>query len=180
MSAAIITGELAPGTLLTVPTLAAQFEVSATPVREAVLDLESRGFVESVPNKGLRVTEVSPDVAADRRSTTTARTAGDGTAGPELSAGELPGLRSLAADIVSGAHTGELLGYVQADQQFHLQLAGLLGNPVLVEVIADLRSRARLIGIAAMVRTGRLEESAAEHHGCSTTCPRATVPPLGP
>ena len=57
-----------------------------------------------------------------------------------------------------------LLGYVQADQQFHLRLAGLLGNPVLVEVIADLRSRARLVGIAAMVKTGRLEESAAEHH----------------
>ena len=61
LSAAIITGELAPGTLLTVPTLATQFEVSATPVREAVLDLESRGFVESVRNKGFRVTEVSPE-----------------------------------------------------------------------------------------------------------------------
>ena len=61
LSAAIITGELAPGTLLTVPTLAAQFNVSATPVREAMLNLEKRGFVEAVRNKGFRVTDVSED-----------------------------------------------------------------------------------------------------------------------
>jgi DNA-binding GntR family transcriptional regulator len=165
LSAAIMTGELEPGTLLTVPTLAAQFEVSATPVREAVLDLESRGFVESVRNKGFRVTEVSPE---SLRQIAEVRQWLEPPAMEQLArnfpADELPGLRKLASDIVSGARTGELLGYVQADQQFHLRLAGLLGNPVLVEVIAELRSRARLIGIAAMVKTGRLEESAAEHH----------------
>src|SRR5665648_1095042 len=59
LSAAIISGELAPGTLVSVPMLANQFAVSATPVREAMLDLEQRGFVTSVRNKGFRVTEVS-------------------------------------------------------------------------------------------------------------------------
>ena len=59
LSAAIISGELVPGTLVSVPALAADFEVSATPVREAMLDLEQRGFVESVRNKGFRVTQVS-------------------------------------------------------------------------------------------------------------------------
>ena len=55
LSAAIISGELAPGTLVSVPSLAVQFAVSATPVREAMLDLEQRGFVTSVRNKGFRV-----------------------------------------------------------------------------------------------------------------------------
>ena len=36
LSAAIMSGELAPGSLVTVPTLAQQFAVSATPVREAL------------------------------------------------------------------------------------------------------------------------------------------------
>src|SRR6188472_1730558 len=54
LSAAITSGELAPGTLVSVPTLASQFDVSATPVREAMLDLEQRGFVEPVRNKGFR------------------------------------------------------------------------------------------------------------------------------
>ena len=59
LSAAIMSGELAPGVLVTVPTLAQQFAVSATPVREALLDLKQRGFVSSVRNKGFRVTAVS-------------------------------------------------------------------------------------------------------------------------
>ena len=165
LSAAIVTGELAPGTLLTVPTLAAQFAVSATPVREAVLDLESRGFVESVRNKGFRVTEVS---AESLRQIAEVRQLLEPPAMEQLArtfpTEAEPGLRTLAGTIVSGARTGELVGYLQADSEFHLQLAGLLGNPVLVEVIAALRSRARLVGIAAMVQSGRLAESAAEHH----------------
>ncbi len=47
---AIISGELAPGTMVSVPALAVEFGVSATPVREAILDLEQRGFVQSVAN----------------------------------------------------------------------------------------------------------------------------------
>ena len=80
-----------------------------------------------------------------------------------------------------GARTGDLLGYLQADQQFHLQLTGLLGNPVLVEVVADLRSRARLVGLAAMVKTGRLEDARPPNTtSCSTTSPPATAPLPGP
>ena len=61
LSAAIMSGELEPGALVTVPTLALQFAVSATPVREALLDLKQRGFVSSVRNKGFRVTAVSAE-----------------------------------------------------------------------------------------------------------------------
>ena len=59
LSAAIIAGEMPPGELFSAPALAARFNVSATPVREAMLNLEKRGFVEAVRNKGFRVTAVS-------------------------------------------------------------------------------------------------------------------------
>ena len=61
ISAAITSGQLEPKELLTVPTLASDFEVSATPVREALLELARRGFLEPVKNKGFRVTDVSED-----------------------------------------------------------------------------------------------------------------------
>ncbi|GMA91388.1 hypothetical protein GCM10025869_19170 [Homoserinibacter gongjuensis] len=41
--------------LVTAPNLAGRFGVSATPVREAMINLERRGLVESVPQKGFRV-----------------------------------------------------------------------------------------------------------------------------
>src|SRR3954468_21289231 len=59
LRAALIAGELLPGQVYSAPALAARFGVSATPVREAMLDHAKEGLVDTVPNKGFRVTAVS-------------------------------------------------------------------------------------------------------------------------
>src|SRR6478752_2228299 len=59
LRAAVISGELEPGQVYSAPMLGARFGVSATPVREAMLDLVREGLVISLRNKGFRVTEVS-------------------------------------------------------------------------------------------------------------------------
>jgi DNA-binding transcriptional regulator YhcF (GntR family) len=115
--AAIVAGELEPGELVSVPTLAARFDVSATPVREAVLDLERRGFLEAVRNKGFRVTRVSDQtlrhVAAVRlviEPVWMERLA------KSFPVGQLQEFRALADEIVESARTGDLIAYLQADQ----------------------------------------------------------------
>ena len=165
LSLAIISGELAPGTLLTVPRVAERFAVSATPVREAMLDLEKRGFVETVRNKGFRVTAVSDELLQDLveirlllEPPAMARVAG------AFPADRLPDFRAQADAIVAGAAAGDLPAYLLADQRFHLELTALLGNGVLVETIADLRERTRLVGLVSMVESSRLRTSADEHH----------------
>src|SRR5919202_296505 len=55
----ITTGEIRAGELYSVPTLAARLGVSATPVREAMLDLANEGLVEAVRNRGFRVVELT-------------------------------------------------------------------------------------------------------------------------
>ncbi|MEU5875741.1 GntR family transcriptional regulator [Glycomyces sp. NPDC047369] len=165
LSTAIISGELAPGALLTVPRLAEQFAVSATPVREAILDLEKRGFVEPVRNKGFRVTAVSDDLLHD---IVEIRLLLEPPAMARLAAAfpteRLAELRTQADDIVAGARSGDLTAYLLADQRFHLELTAILGNPVLVETIAELRARTRLVGLVSLVETSMLDVSAAEHH----------------
>ena len=59
LRAAVIAGRMIPGVVYSAPALAQEFGVSATPVREAMVDLCSEGLVETVRNKGYRVTEVS-------------------------------------------------------------------------------------------------------------------------
>jgi DNA-binding GntR family transcriptional regulator len=56
---AIIAGDLEPGTVLRQETLSEQFAVSRTPVREALRQLAAIGLVSSVPNRGVRVRELS-------------------------------------------------------------------------------------------------------------------------
>ena len=156
LRAALIAGELRPGEVYSAPGLAARFGVSATPVREALLDLAKEGLVDTVPNKGFRVTAVSDrqlDEYTHIRSLieipTTAALAG--TADP------------VAEEIVTAAVAGDLIAYVEADLRFHLGLLALAGNAHLVEVVRDLRRRSRLYGLTALVEQGCLEASAQEH-----------------
>lgn len=164
LRAALITGEMRPGVVYSAPVLAAQFGVSATPVREAMLDLAKEGLVEAVRNKGFRVTELSDqdldELTEIRRLIevpTVARLADVGRA--EI----FERLRPVAQQIVDAAERGDLLGYVDADLRFHVDLLSLAGNAHLVEVVRDLRKRARLYGLSALYARGALMESAHEH-----------------
>src|SRR4051794_24549172 len=56
---AIVSGELAPGTVLRQEQLSEQFNVSRTPIREALRRLAALGLVSFVPNRGVRVRTVS-------------------------------------------------------------------------------------------------------------------------
>ena len=165
LSAAIISGELSPGSLVSVPTLAAQFEVSATPVREAMLDLAQRGFVEPVRNKGFRVTTVS---LAELRDIIEVRQMLEAPAMRSL-AGELSGQdlgewRDLATTITGHAERGELTAFVESDRDFHLGLIGLHGNSRLVGMVRELRSQTRMVNLATMRESPELAQSAREHH----------------
>jgi DNA-binding GntR family transcriptional regulator len=164
LRAALVAGQLRPGELYSAPALAARFGVSATPVREAMLDLVREGLVETVSNKGFRVTAVTErqldeytHIRALIEIPTVAGLAA--TARPD----ELAALRPAAEQIVAAAAAGDLIGYVEADRRFHLGLLALAGNRHLVEVVGDLRKRSRLYGLTALAEGGRLQASAEEH-----------------
>lgn len=164
LRAALIAGELLPGEVYSAPTLAARFGVSATPVREAMLDLVKEGLVDTVPNKGFRVTAVSEkqlDEYTHIRSLIEIPTVvALARAADPVS---LEALRPAAREIVQAAVAGDLIAYVEADTRFHLGLLALAGNSHLVEVVGDLRKRSRLYGLTALLEAGRLLSSAEEH-----------------
>ena len=165
LAAAIISGELAQGELVTVPVLAAQFAVSATPVREAMLDLEKRGFVEPVKNKGFRVTTVSAD---DLREIVEVRTALEAPAmrvvAARLKGTSLSTYRARADRIVANVERVNFKGYLEADSEFHLSLLELTGNRRMVEIVSELRKQTRMVGLTRLRNTEVLRRSAQEHH----------------
>lgn len=161
---ALVAGEMRPGVVYSAPVLAAQFGVSATPVREAMLDLAKEGLVEAVRNKGFRVTELSERDLAELTEIrqlievpTVVRLA------DPARAADFDRLRPLAEEIVLTAQRGDLLAYVNADLRFHVELLSLSGNAHLVAVVQDLRHRARLYGLKELYERGQLAESAREH-----------------
>ncbi|MFH0241175.1 GntR family transcriptional regulator [Streptomyces sp. HK10] len=161
---ALIAGGLEPGATYSAPTLAAEYGVSATPVREAMLDLVREGLVEPVRNKGFRVTELSErdlDEFTEIRALIEVPTVGRVTGSATRE--QLEALRPTAEETVAAARAGDLIGYLEADRRFHLGLLALAGNSRLAETVGDLRKRSRLHGPAGLAEAGTLVASAQEH-----------------
>jgi DNA-binding GntR family transcriptional regulator len=165
LRASLVAGQMRPGVVFSVPVLAERFGVSATPVREAMLDLAKEGLIEPVRNKGFRVTELSDkdldDITQLRALIEVPTVSQLALVAPQDALMEL---RPLALAIVDCAAAGDLIAYVEADRRFHLGLLGLAGNPRLVGVVRALRAQTRLYGLEELVRQGRLTASAEEHH----------------
>lgn len=164
LRAALISGELRPGEVYSAPGLAEDFGVSATPVREAMLDLAREGLVEPVRNKGFRVTEVNErDLDQYTEIRTLIEVPVTGRVARTAARADLEALRPIAEEIVRAARDHDLIGYLEADRRFHLTLLGLAGNERLVETVGDLRKRSRLYGLTGLDERGELIPSAEEH-----------------
>ncbi|MFC3996786.1 GntR family transcriptional regulator [Nocardiopsis sediminis] len=164
LRAAIVSGQMEPGVVYSAPSLGAKFGVSATPVREAMLDLVREDLVEIVPNKGFRVTEVKE---ADLDEITQVRLLLEPPVVRQVTGlipdTDFPELRRLAQAIVDGAAAGDLIAYTEADRIFHLRLLSYADNSRILALVSDLRARTRLFGLASLLEHGELEEVAREH-----------------
>ncbi|CAM3523342.1 GntR family transcriptional regulator [Stackebrandtia soli] len=164
LRAALVTGKLTPGAVYSAPALAVQFGVSATPVREAMLDLAKEKLVEPVRNKGFRVVrldEKALDDCVNLRLLIEPVTMAQVAATAPIE--EMEAWRSVAVEIVDAARAGDVTAYIDADLRFHLGLLALAGNSLLVDTVRDLRHRSRLLGVPRLARARALEPSALEH-----------------
>jgi DNA-binding GntR family transcriptional regulator len=164
LRAALVSGRMVPGTTYSIPALAEQFGVSATPVREAMLDLVNEGIVAPVPNKGFRVVELTDaelDQITELRRLLEVPTVG-ALAGA-INRASIEHLRSLASEVSDSARRGDVVAYVEADRELHLALLAHAGNPRLVEMVGRLRDQSRLYGLEQLAAEGVLVDSASEH-----------------
>ncbi len=130
-----------------------------------MLDLEQRGFVTAVRNKGFRVTQMSnKDLreVIELRQLLEAPTMGAlaGVLDPET----ITRWRGVADEISEHARQKDLAGFLAADRRFHLGLLALHGNARLVEMVGELRAQTRMVSITAMMQSDELWVTALEHH----------------
>jgi DNA-binding GntR family transcriptional regulator len=162
--AAIVVGELAPGEVHSARELAAAWGISATPVREALLELARERLVEPVQNRGFRIVEVSEE---DLREIVQLRVFVEVPAVGQV-AGRLDEvakkeLDSLVLEIEAAASKGDLSGFLDADRRFHIRLVEPLRNRRLAELLGLWRDQTRLWGLTRLVQEDSLLATACEH-----------------
>jgi DNA-binding GntR family transcriptional regulator len=164
LRAAILGGELAPGSIHSAVSLADRLGVSPTPVREAMLALVSSGLVEVVPNRGFRVTVVEDrDLDEIFELRLILEVAGLELAVERAATADLAPLTARLAELEAAAASSDVAAYLVADRAFHLELLALGGNERLVRIVAELRDQARITGLRTLAEAETLAVTAAEH-----------------
>jgi len=162
LRAAILGGELAPGSIHSAVNLADRLGVSATPVRDAMRALAASGLVEVLPNRGFRVTVMDDqdldEICALRLMLEVPAIA---LVVQRASDSELDALGTWLGRLEAAAANSDLPGFLIAERGFQLELLALAGNRRLVRVVADLRDQTRITGLRS---PAAMHEVAAGEH----------------
>ena len=136
---AIIEGQLGPGESLRQENLAQHFAVSRIPVREALRQLESEGWIVLHRNRGARVSSLSAD---EVREIYEIRASLEVTALRLAAPHHTPQSLKQAGAILHAAHSesGGLFN-VERNREFHLALYAPAQRPRLIALIDSLHSQ---------------------------------------
>jgi DNA-binding GntR family transcriptional regulator len=161
--AGIVAGQFEPGEIYSANTIADQLGVSATPIREAMLDLANSGLVEPVRNRGFRILTMADkdlDEISELRLLIEPPTMRKVV---ELATDEeIAELDAAVLAIETAASDQDVAAFLVADRKFHLALLDLAGNARLSRLVEQLRDQTRLLGLRGLAVEG-LSASAHEH-----------------
>jgi DNA-binding GntR family transcriptional regulator len=162
--ASIITGEAEPGEIYSVRQFADRLGVSATPIREALLDLAGDGLVEAVRNRGFRVlTPSEQDLDEIYRLRLMIEVPALALAADNMTPEIEASCREHARQTTEYARKGDLTGFLDVDRTFHLEILRCTNNRRLVDIVRRLRDETRLVGLPGLRGTDALVGSALEH-----------------
>lgn len=160
----ILAGMLEPGMRLVELQLATEFNVSRTPVREALKRLTAEGLIRVDPVRGIVVSDVD---ARELEEIFVVREVLDGLAArlaaERVSSTDLTKLHLLMDMMRDAVKTGQWEGMVQANMKFHDVLHQAAGNERLRHLTRNLLDFVRRFSTEAFASQDRGAEVIAEH-----------------
>ncbi|MGW0393131.1 GntR family transcriptional regulator [Streptomyces sp. NPDC003042] len=152
------------GTLLTEGEVAEAVGVSRTPVREALLRLETEGLLKLYPKKGALVLPVSAQEITDVLETRLLVEEFTVRRAVPAPPGLLERLAALIDEQRRHADDGDLAALIAADRCFHAEIVRSAGNQILSRLYDQLRDRQLRMGVALLhAHPDRVERTLAEH-----------------
>lgn len=149
LQTAIMNGDYEAGDRLQIRDLASQLGISVMPVREAIKRLEETGLVETAPYRGAVVKEFTPgellNIYSVRRllETEAARLGAESATAEDVRL-----LDGLFADMETALDAGDVVRYLDLDEEILLTIYAAADNPVLTESIQSLWIRCRHYKVA--------------------------------
>ncbi|MDR0840320.1 MAG: GntR family transcriptional regulator [Christensenellaceae bacterium] len=160
----ILDGSYKIGDLLIETRLADELEVSRTPIREALKQLELEGLVQSIPNRGVRVQGISDDDLSDIY---TIRLLLEGQAAywaaERIDTAQLDKLAETVELMELYTRKNDVPHLAQLDSEFHDVLYSAANSRMLKQVLASLHQNARRARRSSLNEPLRPADSLREH-----------------
>ena len=158
----IFNRELAPGGWIDELKLAEEYGISRTPLREALKVLATEGLVTMKVRRGAYVTEVSErDLSDVYHLLAVLESDAAGVVATQASAEQLGDLQALHTKLE--AATGDREEFFAINERFHMRLLEIANNRWRDHMVADLRKVMKLNRHNSLLKSGRIDESLAEH-----------------
>lgn len=161
---AILSGVLPPGQRLGEELLAALFDVSRTPVREALLRLETTGLAHRVPRRGLIVARITPQEIVD---VYVVRETLDGLAAylaaQFATPSDVANLVAINEEFACAARAGNAAAMADLNLQFHETVARIARNSLLSQFLTQIHHQVRRIPGTTFQHPGRAAIAVEEH-----------------
>lgn len=161
---AILSGILPPGQRLGEELLAALFDVSRTPVREALLRLETTGLAHRVPRRGLIVARITPQEIVE---VYVVRENLDGLAAylaaQRATPSDVATLRAINEEFARAARAGKMVAMADLNLRFHEAIAHIARNSLLLQFLTQIHHRVRRIPGTTFQHPGRAASAVEEH-----------------
>lgn len=160
----IIEGALAPGAKISEKDLCERFDVSRTPLREALKVLATEGLVELVPNRGATVSQLT---LADLEEAFPIMGALEALSGElacrQIKDAEIARIRDLHRRMVAKYQAGDRQRYFALNQQIHQAIVEAANNNALGQIQRGLSARLRRARYMANMSAERWAKAVEEH-----------------
>ncbi len=158
----IFSRELAPGSWIDELKLAEEYGISRTPLREALKVLATEGLVTMKVRRGAYVTEVSErDLADVYHLLALLESDAAGVVATRATEAQLKELQGLHRELEKAVPQRER--FFEINEAFHMRLLEIADNRWRDQMVADLRKVMKLNRHNSLLKSGRIEESLAEH-----------------
>jgi DNA-binding GntR family transcriptional regulator len=161
----IVEGRLKPGQNLNSVELANRFNSSRTPVREALMLLESEGLVEIRARKRSRVASFTPERVREIYFVRRNLLALVGSLAAEhVTDDDVVELREWLAKMQVSVDAGDVDGYFWGHVELQRRYVEIAGNQILGDMLDTLALRTLVLRRASLAREGRLRASVADQY----------------
>ncbi|MES2509328.1 MAG: GntR family transcriptional regulator [Pseudomonadota bacterium] len=158
----IFNRELVPGSWIDELKLAEEYGISRTPLREALKVLATEGLVTMKVRRGAYVTEVDDkDLSDVYHLLGLLESDAAGVVAAQATPVQLKSLQDLHNQLEKAVGNRER--FFKLNEEFHMRLLEIANNRWRDQMVADLRKVMKLNRHNSLLKSGRIEESLAEH-----------------